>query len=422
MRRVVVTGLGLVTPLGTGVDHVWQRLLASESGINAIQNFDVSDLTSKIGGQPPLGEKTSGGFNADEYMPQKEQRKVDRFIVYGTAAAQEAIEDAGWTPSDEESLERTGVMIGSGIGGLETICEGAVTVHERGPRRLSPFFIPAALINLVSGHVSIRYGFKGPNHAVVTACSTGAHAIGDAARLIALDDADVMVAGGAEAAVNRIGIAGFCASRALSTNYNDTPSQASRPWDKGRDGFVMGEGAGALVLEELEHAKKRGARIYAEVTGYGLSGDAYHITAPPNDGNGGFRSMRAALKRAQLDPSEVEYVNAHGTSTPLGDVIELGAVKKLFGPAVETMSMSSTKSAIGHLLGAAGAVEAIFCTLSIRDGVVPPTLNLDDPADETDAVDLVPHQPKERAVRNALSNSFGFGGTNASLVLSRFDS
>lgn len=422
MRRVVVTGLGLVTPLGTGVDHVWRRLLASDSGISAIQNFDVSDLTCKIGGQPPQGEKTSGGFNADEYMPQKEQRKVDRFIMYGVAAAQEALEDADWMPSDEESLERTGVMIGSGIGGLETICEGAVTVHERGPRRLSPFFIPAALINLVSGHVSIRYGFKGPNHAVVTACSTGAHAIGDAARLIALDDADVMIAGGAEAAVNRIGVAGFCASRALSTNYNDTPNTASRPWDKGRDGFVMGEGAGALVLEELEHAKKRGAHIYAEVTGYGLSGDAYHITAPPEDGNGAFRSMRAALKRAQLDPSEVAYVNAHGTSTPLGDVIELGAVKKLFGPAVETVSMSSTKSAIGHLLGAAGAVEAIFCTLSIRDGVVPPTLNLEDPADETDSVDLVPLQPKERPVRHALSNSFGFGGTNASLVLSRFDS
>ncbi len=421
MRRVVVTGLGLVTPLGTGVEHVWSRLLAGESGINAIQNFDVSDLPSKIGGQPPRGDRASGGFNADEYMAQKEQRKVDRFIVYGMAAAQEAIEHAGWTPEDAESLERTGVMIGSGIGGLETICEGAVTVHERGPRRLSPFFIPAALINLVSGHVSIRYGFKGPNHAVVTACSTGAHAIGDAARLIALDDADVMIAGGAEAAVNRIGIAGFCASRALSTSYNDTPTQASRPWDKGRDGFVMGEGAGALVLEELEHAKKRGAPIYAEVTGYGLSGDAYHITAPPEDGNGGFRSMRSALKRAQLDPERIDYVNAHGTSTPLGDVIELGAIKKLFGAAVSDLSMSSTKSAIGHLLGAAGAVEAIFCTLAIRDGVVPPTLNLDAPAEEADAIDLVPHQPKERAVRHALSNSFGFGGTNASLVLSRFD-
>ncbi len=421
MRRVVITGLGLVTPLGTGVEHVWPRLIAGQSGINAIQSFDVSDLPSKIGGQPPLGDKSSGGFNADEYMPQKEQRKVDRFIVYGMAAAQEAIDDAGWIPDDEESLERTGVMIGSGIGGLETICEGAVTVHERGPRRLSPFFIPAALINLVSGQVSIRYGFKGPNHAVVTACSTGAHAIGDAARLIALDDADVMVAGGAEAAVGRIGIAGFCASRALSTSYNDTPAEASRPWDKGRDGFVMGEGAGVVVLEELEHAKARGAPIYAEVTGYGMSGDAYHITAPPDDGNGGYRAMRAALRRAQMDPAEVDYINAHGTSTPLGDVIELGAVKRLFGEAAHSLSMSSTKSAIGHLLGAAGAVEAIFCTLAIRNGVVPPTLNLNEPAAEADGVDLVPHQAKERLVRHALSNSFGFGGTNASLILSRFD-
>jgi 3-oxoacyl-[acyl-carrier-protein] synthase II len=421
MRRVVVTGLGLVTPLGTGVEHVWQRLLSGESGINAIQSFDVSDLPSKIGGQPPLGDKATGGFDADAYMPQKEQRKVDRFIVYGVAAAQEAIEDAGWQPDDEEELERTGVMIGSGIGGLETICEGAVTVHERGPRRLSPFFIPAALINLVSGQVSIRYGFKGPNHAVVTACSTGAHAIGDAARLIALDDADVMIAGGAEAAVGRIGIAGFCASRALSTSYNDTPTRASRPWDKGRDGFVMGEGAGVVVLEELEHARKRGAPIYAEVTGYGMSGDAYHITAPPDDGNGGYRAMRAALRRAGMEPGEVDYINAHGTSTPLGDVIELGAVRKLFGPAAEELCMSSTKSAIGHLLGAAGAVEAIFCTLAIRNGVVPPTLNLDEPADEANGVNLVPHQAQERPVRHALSNSFGFGGTNASLILSRFD-
>jgi 3-oxoacyl-[acyl-carrier-protein] synthase II len=421
MRRVVVTGLGLVTPLGTGVAHVWPRLLAGESGINAIQNFDVSDLPSKIGGQPPLGETASGGFNADDYMPQKEQRKVDRFIVYGVAAAQEAISDAGWTPDDDASRERTGVMIGSGIGGLETICEGAVTVHERGPRRLSPFFIPAALINLVSGQVSIRYGFKGPNHAVVTACSTGAHAIGDAARLIALDDADVMIAGGAEAAVGRIGIAGFCASRALSTGYNDTPTEASRPWDRGRDGFVMGEGAGVVVLEELEHAKKRGAPIYAEVTGYGMSGDAFHITAPPDDGNGGYRAMRAALERAKMDPGEIDYINAHGTSTPLGDVIELGAVKKLFGPAVSELCMSSTKSAIGHLLGAAGAVEAIFCTLAIQKGVVPPTLNLTDPAEEAEGVELVPHAAQERPVRHALSNSFGFGGTNASLVLSRFD-
>lgn len=417
MRRVVITGLGLVTPLGTGVEYVWKQLTEGKSGIRAIQNFDVSDLASKIGGQPPQGEYASGGFHADEWMPAKEQRKVDRFIVYGMAAAQQAVEDAGWTPADEESLERTGVMIGSGIGGLETICEGAVTVHERGPRRLSPFFIPAALINLVSGQVSIKYGFRGPNHAPVTACSTGAHAIGDASRLIMLGDADVMVAGGAEAAVGRIGIAGFCASRALSTGYNDTPETASRPWDKGRDGFVMGEGAGVVILEEYEHAKKRGAKIYAEVIGYGLSGDAHHITAPPEDGSGGFRAMRGALARSGLSPDEIDYINAHGTSTPLGDVIEVGAVKRLFGDAVKGVSMSSTKSAIGHLLGAAGAVEAIFSTLAIRDGVVPPTLNLTDPAPEAEGVDLVPHEAKERKVRTALSNSFGFGGTNASLVL-----
>jgi 3-oxoacyl-[acyl-carrier-protein] synthase II len=417
MRRVVITGLGLVTPLGTGVEYVWQQLTEGKSGIRAIQNFDVSDLASKIGGQPPLGDRSSGGFNADDWMAPKEQRKVDRFIVYGMAAAQQAVEDSGWQPSDEESLERTGVMIGSGIGGLETICEGAVTVHERGPRRLSPFFIPAALINLVSGQVSIKYGFRGPNHAPVTACSTGAHAIGDAARLIMLGDADVMVAGGAEAAVGRIGIAGFCASRALSTGYNDTPEEASRPWDKGRDGFVMGEGSGVVILEELEHAKARGAKIYAEVIGYGLSGDAHHITAPPEDGSGGFRAMRGALARSGKSPEDIDYINAHGTSTPLGDVIEVGAVKRLFGEAVKSVSMSSTKSAIGHLLGAAGAVEAIFCTLAIRDGVVPPTLNLQDPAPEADGVDLVPHEAKERKVRVALSNSFGFGGTNASLVL-----
>jgi 3-oxoacyl-[acyl-carrier-protein] synthase II len=421
MRRVVITGLGLVTPLGTGVEYVWQQLTEGKSGIRAIQNFDVSDLASKIGGQPPLGDRSSGGFNADDWMAPKEQRKVDRFIVYGMAAAQQAVEDSGWKPSDEESLERTGVMIGSGIGGLETICEGAVTVHERGPRRLSPFFIPAALINLVSGQVSIKYGFRGPNHAPVTACSTGAHAIGDAARLIMLGDADVMVAGGAEAAVGRIGIAGFCASRALSTGYNDTPEEASRPWDKGRDGFVMGEGAGVVILEELEHAKARGAKIYAEVIGYGLSGDAHHITAPPEDGSGGFRAMRGALARSGKSPEDIDYINAHGTSTPLGDVIEVGAVKRLFGEAVKSVSMSSTKSAIGHLLGAAGAVEAIFCTLAIRDGVVPPTLNLQDPAPEADGVDLVPHQARERKVRVALSNSFGFGGTNASLVLAELN-
>jgi len=421
MRRVVVTGLGLVTPLGVGVAPVWERLLSGRSGLRAITDFDVSDLTSKVAGQPPAGSYAEGGFTADEWVPPKDQRKIDRFILFGMAAAQQAIIDSGWQPTDEEALERTGVMIGSGIGGLETICEGALTVRDRGPRRLSPFFIPAALINLVSGQVSIRYGFKGPNHAVVTACSTGAHAIGDAARLIALDDADVMVAGGAEAAVCRIGIAGFCASRALSTNFNDQPEQASRPWDKGRDGFVMGEGAGVLVLEELEHAKKRGATIYAEVVGYGLSGDAYHVTAPPDDGNGGFRAMRAALKRAGRTVDEIDYINAHGTSTPLGDVIELGAVRRLFGNSATSLAMSSTKSAIGHLLGAAGAVEAIFCILSIRDGVVPPTLNLDDPDPATEGINLVPHVAQERKVRVALSNSFGFGGTNASVILSALD-
>lgn len=421
MRRVVVTGLGLVTPLATGVEQTWQRLLAGESGIRAIQNFDVSDLASKIAGQPPKGETSEGGFNADDWVSTKDQRKVDRFIVYGMAAAQQAIENAGWMPQDEESLDRTGVLMGSGIGGLETICEGAVTVHERGPRRLSPFFIPAALINLLSGQVSIKYGFRGPNHAVVTACSTGAHAIGDAARMIQWDDADVMIAGGAEAAVGRIGIAGFSASRALSTSYNDTPDKASRPWDRGRDGFVMGEGAGAVVLEEYEHARKRGATIYAEVVGYGLSGDAHHITAPPEDGNGGFRAMRAALKRAGVDPGEIDYINAHGTSTPVGDEIELNAVRRLFDGDVSSLAMSSTKSAIGHLLGAAGAVEAIFCTLAIRDSVVPPTLNLEDPCAGADGVDLVPHHARERKVRRALSNSFGFGGTNASLVLAAVD-
>lgn len=421
MKRVVVTGLGLVTPLGTGVDQVWQRLLAGESGIRSIQDFDVSDLPSKIGGQPPRGDLSGGGFNPDDWMDGKDQRKNDRFILYGMAAAKQAIDDAGWTPEDEESLERTGVMIGSGIGGLETIYEGALTVANRGPRKLSPFFIPAVLINLVSGQVSIRYGFKGPNHAVVTACSTGAHAIGDAARMIMLGDADVMIAGGAEAAVSRIGLAGFCASRALSTGFNDDPEKASRPWDKGRDGFVMGEGAGVVVLEEYEHAKRRGATIYAEVVGYGLSGDAHHVTAPPEDGNGGYRAMRAALQRAGLEPGDIDYINAHGTSTPLGDAIELGAVKRLFGGAMNGVSMSSTKSAIGHLLGAAGAVEAIFCVLAIRHGMVPPTLNLEDPDPVTEGVDLVPHQAKQRPVRRALSNSFGFGGTNASLVLAAVD-
>ena len=420
MRRVVVTGLGLITPLGCGAGYVWELLLAGRSGVRAIQSFDVSDIPSKIAGQVPHGETASGGFNADDYLSSAERRKIDPFIVYAIAAAQQAVEDSGWQPDSDEERERTGVMIGSGIGGLQTIWDGSLTVHERGPRRLSPFFIPAALINLASGQVSIRYGFKGPNHSVVTACSTGAHAIGDASRLIALEDADVMVAGGAEAAVCRIGMAGFAAARALSTKYNDTPENASRPWDEGRDGFVMGEGAGVVVLEELEHAKRRGAKIYAEVVGYGMSGDAYHVTAPADDGDGAYRAMAAALKRAKLDPESIDYINAHGTSTPLGDLIELGAVRRLFGDYTGRLSMSSTKSAIGHLLGAAGAAEAIFSILAIRDNVVPPTLNLDNPAPDCNGMDLVPHTAKERPVRAALSNSFGFGGTNASLVLAQY--
>ncbi len=421
MRRVVVTGLGLVTPLGSGVEATWRRLLEGQSGLRAIQAFDVSDLPAKVAGSVPSGEAADGYFDPDIYMAAKDQRKVDRFILFGYSAAVQAVEDAGWMPEDEDSQVRTGVMIGSGIGGLSTIADGAITVETRGPRRLSPFFIPSSLINLASGQVSIRFGFKGPNHAVVTACSSGAHAIGDAARLIQWDDADVMVAGGAEAAICRLGIAGFAAARALSTNFNDTPERSSRPWDEARDGFVMGEGAGVVVLEELEHAKRRGAKIYGEITGYGLSGDAHHITAPADDGDGGYRSMRAALKRAAMAPDEIDYVNAHGTSTPLGDEIELNAVKRLFGPAAASVSMSSTKSAIGHLLGAAGAVEAIFSILAIRDGIVPPTLNLERPSPGCDGIDLVPLRSRERPVRAALSNSFGFGGTNASLVIRAFN-
>ncbi len=420
MRRVVVTGLGLVTPLANGLEPSWQRLVAGQSGLNAISSFDVSDMPSKIAGQVPRGDGSDGTFNPDDWMAPKDQRKVDAFILYGIAAATQAIKDSGWEPSDPEELDRTGVLIGSGIGGLETIYETSITLFEKGPRRVSPFFIPAALINLVSGPGSIRFGFRGPNHSVVTACSTGAHAIGDATRLIQHGDADVMVAGGAEAAICRLGIAGFSASRALSTSFNDTPQKASRPWDQDRDGFVMGEGAGILVLEELEHAKKRGARIYGEVLGYGLSGDAHHITAPAEDGNGGFRAMKAALRSAGLTPDQVDYVNAHGTSTPLGDEIEFGAVKRLFGEAAATISMSSTKSAIGHLLGAAGAVEAIFCLLALRDQVAPPTLNLDTPSPSCEGIDLVPHKARERKIDIALSNSFGFGGTNASLVIGRF--
>jgi 3-oxoacyl-[acyl-carrier-protein] synthase II len=415
MRRVMVTGMGLVTPFGIGLERNWSSLIAGASGVRAIQSFEVSDLPVKIAAQVPRGDTASGLFNADDWVPPKDQRKMDGFIVYALAAAAQAVDDAGWAPDDEESRERTGVMIGSGIGGLPGITDGALTLHERGPRRLSPFFIPANLINLASGHVSIRYGFTGPNHAVVTACSTGAHAIGDAARLIMLDDADVMVCGGTEAAICRLGLAGFAAARALSTGFNDDPPRASRPWDQERDGFVMGEGAGILVLEEHEHAKRRGARTHAEVIGYGMSGDAFHLTAPSENGNGAFRSMRNAVKRAGIGLEEIDYINAHGTSTPLGDEIELGAVKRLFGRHAYELSMSSTKSAIGHLLGAAGSVEAIFSILAIRDGVVPPTLNLENPSPSCD-IDLVPRRAKERKVRYALSNSFGFGGTNASLI------
>lgn len=417
-RRVVVTGMGMVTPLGCGAQLVWSRLLKSQSGLRAIERFQIDDLPAKVAGQIPLGTG-EGEFDLDYAMPANERRRVGDFIVYAMAAAREAIEDSGWAPTSDEDRERTGVMVGSGIGGLVGITEGGLTLETKGARKLSPFFIPSSLINLASGHISIRWGFKGPNHAVVTACSTGAHAIGDAGRMIQFGDADVMIAGGTEAAVSRIGIAGFAASRALSTNFNDEPTRASRPWDKDRDGFVMGEGAGVVVLEELEHAKRRGAKIYAELVGYGMSGDAYHITAPPPDGNGGFRAMRAALARAQLSPDQVDYVNAHGTSTPLGDEIELAAVKRVFGNAASSISMSSTKSAIGHLLGAAGSVEAIFSILSVRDQIVPPTLNLDNPSEGCD-LDLVPHKAKERPVRAALSNSFGFGGTNASLIFARY--
>ncbi|HUC60546.1 MAG TPA: beta-ketoacyl-ACP synthase II [Alphaproteobacteria bacterium] len=415
MRRVVVTGIGLVTPLGAGAETVWKRLVDGDSGLRAIQSFDVSDLPCKVAGQVPQGDTASGLFNANDWMEPKDQRKVEPFIVFAMGAAGEAVRDSGWLPTDEESRERTGVMIGSGIGGLEGIADAALVLKDKGPRRISPFFIPACLINLASGHVSIRFGFKGPNHSVVTACSTGAHAIGDASRLIGLGDADVMVAGGTEAAVCRLGLAGFAAARALSTGFNDNPPAASRPWDKDRDGFVMGEGSGVVVLEELEHARARGAKIYGEVIGYGMSGDAYHITAPAPGGDGAFRAMRNALKSANLDPDKIDYINAHGTSTPLGDEIELGAVKRLFGGHAMKLSMSSTKSATGHLLGAAGSVEAIFSLLALRDQIVPPTRNLDNPSDGCD-IDLVPHNARRREVRYALSNSFGFGGTNASLI------
>jgi 3-oxoacyl-[acyl-carrier-protein] synthase II len=417
MRRVVVTGLGLVTPLACGVEESWARLIAAKSGARKLEGFETSDLATRIGCQVPRGDGSNGTFNPDQWMDSKEQRRVDDFILFGIAAAKQAVADSGWVPATEEDRCRTGVLIGSGIGGLNGIAETALLLQEKGPRRVSPFFIPGRLINLVSGYASIEFGYKGPNHAVVTACATGAHAIGDAARLIALDDADVMLAGGTEAAIGRIGIAGFNACRALSTAFNDAPEKASRPYDKDRDGFVMGEGAGMVMLEEYEHAKARGAKIYGEVSGYGLSGDAFHITAPSEDGDGGFRAMQMALKRSGLTPSDIDYVNAHGTST-MADGIELGAVERFMGNAAAKVSMSSTKSSIGHLLGAAGAVEAIFCLLAMRDQIVPPTLNLDNPDVET-KIDLVPKVARKREVKVAMSNSFGFGGTNAALILTQ---
>ena len=415
MRRVVVTGLGMVTPLACGVEESWSRILEGRSGASRISRFEVDDLACQIACQIPRGDGSDGTFNPDDWMDPKEQRKVDEFIIFGMAAAEQAIRDSGWSAKSTEDQNRAGVLIGSGIGGLQGIEATAHVMREKGPRRISPFFIPGRLINLASGYVSIRHGLKGPNHAVVTACSTGAHAIGDAARLIALDDADIMVAGGAESPVCRLSLAGFAAARALSTGFNDRPEAASRPYDTDRDGFVMGEGAGVVMLEEYEHAKARGARIYGEVVGYGLSGDAYHITAPAADGDGAYRCMQAALKRAGLAPADIDYINAHGTSTPLGDEIELGAIQRLAGDSASRLTMSSTKSSTGHLLGAAGAIEAIFSLLAIRDGIVPPTINLDNPSVETE-IDLVPKVAKRMNVDTALSNSFGFGGTNASLV------
>ncbi|MGF1503120.1 MAG: beta-ketoacyl-ACP synthase II [Paracoccaceae bacterium] len=415
MRRVVVTGLGMVSPLAASVEETWTRLLTGRSGAGRIGHFDASHLPCQIACEIPLGDGTDGTFNADDWVSKKERRKIDRFIVYALAAADQAVADSGWAPEDPDAKARTGVLIGSGIGGIESIAETAVTLKEQGPRRVSPFFIPGALINLCSGHVSIRHGFTGPNHAVVTACSTGAHAIGDAARLIALGDADVMVAGGAESPICEISLAGFAACKALSTGFNDRPEAGSRPYDRARDGFVMGEGAGVLILEAREHAEARGAKIYPEVLGYGLSGDAYHITAPAPSGDGGYRSMAAALKNAGLTPEAIDYVNAHGTSTPMGDEIELGAVMRLLGDHAGRVTMSSTKSSTGHLLGAAGAIEAIFSILAIRDQVAPPTLNLEDPSVET-PIDLTPLVKREREIKIALSNSFGFGGTNASVI------
>ncbi len=418
MRRVVVTGLGLVTPLGCGIETTWQALLEGRSGARRVEEFEVSDLSAQIAAFIPRGDGANGTFNPSDWMEPKEQRKVDDFIVYAIAAADQAIADAGDIVTTDEEREMTGVLIGSGIGGLQGIAETSLLLDSKGPRRVSPFFIPGRLINLASGYVSIKHRLKGPNHAVVTACSTGAHAIGDAARLVALGDADVMVAGGTESPICRIALAGFAACRALSTSYNDTPTKASRPYDEGRDGFVMGEGAGVVVLEEYERARARGAKIYAEVIGYGLSGDAYHITAPAADGDGAYRCMQAAIKRAGIAVDEIDYINAHGTSTPMGDEIELGAVERLFGNRAANLAMSSTKSAIGHLLGAAGSVEAIFSILALRDNIAPPTLNLDNPSVETE-IDLVPHTAKNMQIDTILSNSFGFGGTNASLIMRR---
>ncbi len=425
MRRVVITGLGMVTPLGWGVNHTWSALIAGKSGAGRITAFDTTDYACQVACEVPRvsgrgggGADIVGSFDPDKVMAPRDQRRIDDFILYAVAAAEEALNDASWLPQTRVDQERTGVILGSGIGGLGTIAATAIELHEKGPRRVSPFFIPSALINLASGQVSIRYGLKGPNHSVVTACATGAHAVGDAARLIQFGDADVMVAGGAEAAICPLGIAGFIACRAMSTNFNDTPERASRPYDKDRDGFVMGEGAAALVLEEYEHAKARGAQIYAEVAGYGLAGDAFHITSPAPDGDGGFRAMKSAIGHAGIDPSDIDYINAHGTSTPVGDEIELAAVERMLGQAAGKVAMSSTKSAIGHLLGAAGAVEAAFTALAIRHQIAPPTINLDNPSVDT-PIDLVPHKAKPMKIDVALSNSFGFGGTNASLVLKK---
>jgi 3-oxoacyl-[acyl-carrier-protein] synthase II len=419
MRRVVVTGMGIVSPLGTGIDATWSRMIAGESGAGPITRFDASDLPTRIAFEVKEGDGTNGTLNRNDWIDSKDQRRYDDFIQFALIAAKQAMTDAGYEAKTEDEKYRSGVLVGSGIGGLTGIQDTTLLMQEKGPRRVSPFFIPGSLINLASGLISINFGLKGPNHAVVTACATGTHAIGDAARIIAMDDADVMVAGGAESAICRIGIAGFIACKALSAGFNDTPEKASRPYDKDRDGFVMGEGAGILVLEELEHAKARGAKIYGEIIGYGMSGDAYHITAPSSDGDGAYRCMQAALKRAGISAGEIDYINAHGTSTPLGDEIELRAIERLTGNAAANMAMSSTKSAVGHLLGAAGAVEAVFSLLAMRDNICPPTLNLDNPSVET-AIDLVPHVAKKKQINTVLSNSFGFGGTNASLIMRRY--